>query len=193
MIKTIDIANRYRNIIDWDRYFNIVYQLGDKCNARKDRFDKADIFEQAIDICSNNKLKWVDGIGRDHHDTEYDLDIEFKFVKNCMFDKKNNKKDTVKIKIKNSLGETKSTEIKNPADYYMFSQENAIGIISYNDILPHLKIVGDGLSASIPHNIITIIIPPHEIRLFNNINCIDYKKHKKDMQTKFIMSIQSDK
>jgi len=192
MNKTIDIANRYKKIIDWETFFNIVYQLGDKCNGRKDRFDKADIFEQAIEICSNNKLKWIDGIGRDHRDIEYELDIEFKYQNQCMFYKNLKKKNVVKIKIKNSLGKTKNKTIENPADYYMFSQENAVGIISYKEMESYLNIVGDGLSTEIPHDKITIIVPPHKINIFNNIKCIDYKAKKREMQRQFIMSIKQN-
>ena len=145
MTTTSSIAQRYKKIIDWKRWFQIVHQLGDQCNGRKDRFDKADILEQAIEICSNGKLTWVDGIGRDHHDNELNLDIEFKFSKKALFSSITRKPTkNVKMKIKNSLGETKSTEIADPADYYMFAQEDAVGIISYTEMLPYLKIVGDG-------------------------------------------------
>ena len=184
------IASRYAQIIDWNRWFNIVFQLGDQCNGRKDRFDKADILEQAIEICSDGKLTWVDGIGRDHHDNEMNLDIEFKFAKNSMFTgKKKNPRKIVKMKIKNSLGETKTTDIKDPADYYMFAQQDAVGIISYSEMLPFLKVVGDGLATEIPHEKITFIVTPQKTERTKNQNCINYKQKKRAMQREFIMSI----
>lgn len=191
MHTTATIAARYKQIIDWKRWFMVVHQLGDQCNGRKDRFDKADILEQAIEICSNEKLRWVDGIGRDHRDTELNLDIEFKFSKNALFSAKTSKPTkTVKMKIKNSLGVTKSTEIADPADYYMFAQENAVGIISYTEMLPYLKIVGDGLATEIPHDKITYIIEPKDCKtLTTNPECMNYKEHKRAMQREFIMSI----
>lgn len=187
---TTSIALRYKNIIDWKRWFLIVHQLGDQCNGRKDRFDKADILEQAIEICSNEKLTWVDGIGRDHRDNELNLDIEFKFSKKSMFSP-TTKKPTkfVKMKIKNSLGETKTTDIVNPADYYMFAQQDAVGIISYAEMLPYLKIVGDGLATQIPHNKITYIITPQNETLTTNPDCMNYKVRKRAMQREFIMTI----
>ena len=187
---TASVAERYKNIIDWKRWFQIVHQLGDQCNGRKDRFDKADILEQAIEICSNEKLTWVDGIGRDHHDNELNLDIEFKFSKKSMFSP-TTKKPTkfVKMKIKNSLGETKTTDIVNPADYYMFAQQDAVGIISYAEMLPYLDIVPDGLMAKIPHDKITYIITPQNEIFDTNIQCMNYKQRKRAMQREFIMSI----
>jgi hypothetical protein len=187
---TITIAERYKSIIDWKRFFTVVKQLGDQCNGRKDRFDKADIFEQAIEVCSNGKLKWVDEIGRDHRDTELNLDIEFKFQKISLFTPKNKKKGEVKIKIKNSLGKTTSTDINNPAHYYMFAQENAVGIISYAEMKPYLKIVGDGLATEIPHDKIIYIINPIECEtLITNSECMNYKERKLAMQREFINSI----
>lgn len=187
---TSSIAERYKTIIDWNRFLSVVHQLGDQCNERKDRFDKADILEQTIEICSNGKLTWVDEIGRDHRDNELDLDIEFKFSQKSMFS--SIRKDpikTVKLKIKNSLGETTTTKIVNPADYYMFAQEDAVGIISYSEMFPYLKIIGDGLSAEIPHDKITYIITPQNKTLVTNPDCMDYKARKRSIQREFIMSI----
>lgn len=190
MTTTSSIAQRYKKIIDWKRWFQIVHQLGDQCNGRKDRFDKADILEQAIEICSNGKLTWVDGIGRDHHDNELNLDIEFKFSKKALFSSITRKPTkNVKMKIKNSLGETKSTEIGDPADYYMFAQEDAVGIISYTEMLPYLKIVGDGLATKIPHDKITYIITPQNETLTTNPECMNYLVRKRAMQKEFINAI----
>lgn len=190
MTTTSSIAQRYKKIIDWKRWFQVVHQLGDQCNGRKDRFDKADILEQAIEICSNGKLTWVDGIGRDHHDNELNLDIEFKFSKKAMFSSITRKPTkNVKMKIKNSLGETKSTEIADPAHYYMFAQEDAVGIISYTEMLPYLKIVGDGLATNIPHDKITYIITPQNETLTTNPECMNYLVRKRAMQKEFINAI----
>jgi len=187
---TITIANRYAKIIDWKRWFQIVHQLGNQCNGRKDRFDKADILEQAIEVCSGGKLTWVDGIGRDHRDNELNLDIEFKFSKNSLFSSKTKKPTkNVKMKIKNSLGETKSTEIVDPADFYMFAQEDSIGIISYAEMKPYLKIVGDGIATAIPHDKITYIITPQNETLTTNPECMNYLERKRAMQKEFINAI----
>ena len=184
------VAERYKKIIDWQRWFKVVHQLGNQCNGRKDRFDKGDILEQAIEICSDGKLTWVDGIGRDHHDNELKLDIEFKFSQKAMFSPKTQKPTKfVKMKIKNSLGETKTTDIVNPADYYMFAQDDAIGIISYAEMLPYLKIVGDGLVTQIPHDKITYIITPQKTTYTTITDCMNYKERKRAMQREFIMSI----
>lgn len=184
------LAERYKHMIDWPRWFAIVKNLGTQCNRPKDRFDKADMLERAISECSNGKLKWVDGIGRDHHDTELNLDIEFKYAINSLYTKKNNPKKNVNYKIKNSLGETKSTEIKDPADYYMFAQHNAVGIISYADLSPYLRNTGDGLDCKIPHEKITFIITPSECKIREgNFKIMNYNESKDKIQLECINSV----
>ena len=79
-MNTVTLAEIYKTSINWPRWFKIVNVLGNQCNAMKNRFDKADILEQAIESCSNGRLKWVDLVGRDHHDEELNLDIEFKIT-----------------------------------------------------------------------------------------------------------------
>ena len=100
---------------------------------------------------------------------------------------------TSNFKIKNSLGETTSTNIDNPADYYMFAQENAVGIISYKELVPYLVNVKDGISAKIPHDKITYIITPTmdcpEMIDKIDIACLNYKERKRQMQLEFIMSV----
>jgi hypothetical protein len=192
------VAQRYRGLVDWTGWFRVVECLGVQCNGRKDRFDKADILEQAIEICSRGRLKWVDEIGRDHRDHERSLDIEFKFGAYSLFTPTGKPKKTVEFKIKNSLGETKTNQINNPANYYMFAQHNAIGIISYREMLPHLINVSDGVSTRLPHDKITYIITPQdpcpakmvvytppEREVIGNV-CLNYKAGKRAMQRDFI-------
>jgi len=192
-LRTHFIAKRYREIIDWQRFFVAVNQMGDQCNSRKDRFDKADMFEQAIDMYSGGKLEWVDEIGRDNRDIEQGIDIECKSRSYNMFTKSGKPCKTSTYKIKNSLGKQKTITIENPADFYMFTQENASGIISYNEMMPYLEVVGDGIIAKIPHEKITYIITPDEVSeiiidAIPNAH-LNYKNRKRQMQREFLMAI----
>ena len=81
-------ANDLRSAINFKDYSSLVFNLGTQLNDRKDRFDKSDIIEQSIEVYSNNRLKYVDGIGRDHTDTANGLDLEFKYAADSMFTKK---------------------------------------------------------------------------------------------------------
>ena len=192
---TASLAIDYAKAINWSRWFTLVKTLGDHCNGRKDRFDKADILENGIAVYSGGRLEWVDGIGRDHHDTLLNLDIEFKFAKNSMFSKTKKNgfvpKKVISMKIKNSLGDTTTAEIQDPAAFYMFAQEEAVGLISYEEMKPYLKVVGDGISTEIPHEKMTFIQVPSdsESQEESLVTACDYLQRKRAMQLAFIDSI----
>ena len=61
-----DLRHILVNAVDWSRFFTIVDHVGDSMNDRKSRFDKSDMFEDALDNCSEGAVQWVDNVGWDH-------------------------------------------------------------------------------------------------------------------------------
>ena len=98
LMKTSTYATQLKSIINSQVYSSVVYSLGSQLNDRKDRFDKADIIEQTVEAATDGRLVWVDDIGRDHRDIVENLDIEFKYMTDGMFTKRNNQKKIVKVK-----------------------------------------------------------------------------------------------
>ena len=76
-MKTDTYAKELRSIFNRNAYSTLIAQVGDQLNDRKDRFDKSDIIEQAVAVYSDDRLAWVDLIGRDHVDTKTGFDLEF--------------------------------------------------------------------------------------------------------------------
>lgn len=187
-MNTKEYAIQLQSAIDANRYTKLIVSLGPQLNDRKDRFDKADIIEQSLEVYSNNRLIWVDDIGRDHYDTVTGLDLEFKYMSNGLFTKTGKQKNVVKVKIKNSLGANKGTTIENPADYYLLGQENSIAIISSKDIEPFLVSVPDGIEAHIPFENLEFIFRPEDVRVDTLVEVL-YKQEKRAMQRKLIESI----
>lgn len=185
---TFEYAHDLSKAIDEKRYKKLIKSLGPQLNDRKDRFDKADIIEQSIEVYSNGRLKWVDDIGRDHHDTKLGLDIEFKYASNSIITKTGKLKDKIKVKIKNSLGSHKGVKIEDPADYYIIGQENAMVIISYTDLEPQLVAVPDGIEAHITDGY-HFIMAPEEDDIGIKEAMVSYKEQKKKMQKMLIESI----
>ena len=183
---TKDYANDLRSAINFKDYSNLVFALGTSLNDRKDRFDKSDIIEQSIEVYSEGRLKYVDGIGRDHTDIEQGLDLEFKYVADGLFTAKGKTpKKVVKVKLKNSLGKNKGTDISDPADFYMIGQQDSIAIISFKDVKPFLVGVPDGIEAHIPFEALTFVFTPEEVEV-NSALELDYKKAKLAAQRKII-------
>ena len=183
---TKDYANDLRSAINFKDYSNLVFALGTSLNDRKDRFDKSDIIDQSIEVYSEGRLKYVDGIGRDHTDIEQGLDLEFKYVADGLFTAKGKTpKKVVKVKLKNSLGKNKGTDISDPADFYMIGQQDSIAIISFKDVKPYLVGVPDGIEAHIPFEALTFVFTPEEVEV-NSALELDYKKAKLAAQRKII-------
>jgi len=186
-MKTSTYALELRGIFNRNAYSTLLAEMGTQLNDRKDRFDKSDIIEQAVAVYSSNRLEWVDLIGRDHTDTKTGFDLEFKYVSNGLFTKVQKlPKQTVVVKLKNSLGAHKGTNVSNPADYYMIGQQDSIAIISWNDIKDYLVAVPDGIEARIPFNALSFIFDASDIDYKENkIDC-NYKEIKMMAQKKLI-------
>ena len=161
--------------------------MGTQLNDRKDRFDKSDIIEQAVAVYSGDRLAWVDLIGRDHVDSVTGFDLEFKYVSNGLFTKVQKlPKKVVTVKLKNNLGAHKGTTVDNPADFYMIGQQDAIAIISWEDIKEHLVAVSDGIEAKIPFDKLSFIFKCEDVDYGDDTIECDYKQIKMDAQRTLI-------
>ena len=186
-MKTDTYAKELRSIFNRNAYSTLIAQVGDQLNDRKDRFDKSDIIEQAVAVYSNDRLSWVDLIGRDHVDTKTGFDLEFKYVSNGLFTKVQKlPKEFVTVKLKNSLGVHKGTTIDHPADFYMIGQQDAIAIISWEDIKDYLVAVPDGIEARIPFDKLSFIFDFNDIDYGKELIETDYKQIKMDAQRTLI-------
>jgi len=185
----MNYAAEIRQSLDFNRYAKLIQALGNSLNDRKSRFDKSDIIEQSIETYSNGRFKWVDDIGRDHVDTETGHDLEFKYAQSSLYNHKGKPKATVKVKIKNSLGEHKGTNIDNPADYYVIGQQDAMAVISYEQLKPYLVAVPDGIEAHIPFEQLSVIFAPSDVKNSSAQCQVDYLKFKREAQRRLIESV----
>ena len=187
-MSTKSYARELRGIFNRNAYSTLIAQVGNQLNDRKDRFDKSDIIEQAVVIYSGNRLSWVDLIGRDHVDTETGFELEFKYVSNGLYTKVQKlPKKIVNVKLKNNLGSHKGITVDHPADYYMIGQQDAIAIISWEDIKNYLVAVPDGIEARIPFDKLSFIFDCNDIDYSDEIDTeLNYKKIKMDAQRTLI-------
>jgi hypothetical protein len=187
-MSTKSYARELPVILNRNAYSTLIAQVGNQLNDRKDRFDKSDIIEQAVAIYSGNRLSWVDLIGRDHVDTETGFELEFKYVSNGLYTKVQKlPKKIVNVKLKNNLGSHKGITVDHPADYYMIGQQDAIAIISWEDIKNYLVAVPDGIEARIPFDKLSFIFDCNDIDYSDEIDTeLNYKKIKMDAQRTLI-------
>ena len=188
-MNTVTYASELRSIFNRNAYSTLIANMGTQLNDRKDRFDKSDIIEQAVAVYSGDRLAWVDLIGRDHVDSVTGFDLEFKYVSDGLFTKAQKlPKEFVNVKLKNNLGSHKGITVDHPADFYMIGQQDAIAIISWEDIQNYLVAVPDGIEARIPFDKLSFIFDFNDIELGNEEIKIetDYKQIKMDAQRTLI-------
>ena len=185
---TVTYAEELRSIFNRNAYSTLISEMGTQLNDRKDRFDKSDIIEQAVAVYSGDRLTWVDLIGRDHVDSVTGFDLEFKYVSDGLFTKVQKlPKKIVNVKLKNNLGSHKGITVDHPADYYMIGQQDAIAIISWEDIKNYLVAVPDGIEARIPFDKLSFIFDCNDIDYSDEIDTeLNYKKIKMEAQRTLI-------
>ncbi len=140
---------------DYNRFFTMVRHVGDDLNSRKNRFDKADLFEAGLSAMTGGKLEWEDQIGYDLINPETHEKFEFKSQKNCLYTRTGKRKQsrTSKIKLTNTLTKKKNKELKATADYLIIADTAsfAMAIISYDDVVEkYSQEKSDGWECQIP-------------------------------------------
>jgi hypothetical protein len=144
-------------VIEEVYYTTMATRFGEELNARIDLPLKGQLIERTVEKSSKNRLKWVDQIGYDLIDLELGYKVELKFASYSLVTERGKPTANTRIRVKNSRGSNKGIEIEHPADYYVICQENAMAIISFDDLRPHLVGVSDGIDAVIPHENLTFV------------------------------------
>lgn len=181
-------ATVVRDSLDRDRFATLIHRIGNTLNGNKDRFDKADILEQAFAQYSSGRFRWVDRVGRDHQDTILGHDVEFKFSGDALYSKTGKIVRSNDIKLTNSQGTNARSVLPKPADFYVFASNTAMALCHYEQLAPHVVYGGDGFHAKIPHGVLSFVYKPGEYSVLPG-DSADYFALKRNAQLELINSI----
>lgn len=203
---TIDeVINYNRNSVDWNKFFSVVDTVGNTMNSQKDRFDKSDVFELAIEVFSNGNISYLNKDGVDHqlnnlpNNNGLPTTQEMKFVNNLFYKKYKRGQNghgpgvhatnlLFDIKLVNSMGENKHTSL--PSDYAEFLlvvDSYSVHVVKVSDLVPYLFYKGDGIIAKkIPPTIFSKIIGPNDIKNRQPLTDYNYKAEKQKFQKDFL-------
>jgi hypothetical protein len=183
--------------VDWCRFFRIVDHVGDSMNDRKSRFDKSDMFEDALDDCSKGAVQWVDNIGWDH--VVGNITMEMKSQKNCLYTSKGTlKKKTASIKLMNSLGsaEKRTADEVMRFDYLLIVDTGScnsfsVAVLAKNSIKKEwLDFKTDGVLLQVPTDELFFVVRPSDIKIGERNKSIQcYQQAKRKMQREWLASI----
>ncbi len=174
-----------------DKLFNMINHIGSSLNDRKNRFDKADLIEQAMEVFSNGRLKWADEIGYDLID-ECNVKFEVKSQRYSLFTQTGKKKpnSTAKIKLVNTLQQSETKALNCTADYLIIIDSAAfsMAIIDYDRVVKSYSFEAkDGFVCQIPIDELVFLFEPSDFALSEStLKAPNYAEDKRRMQQKYI-------
>ena len=170
-----EITPYLKESVQWNKVMSVIVSFKENYNDYAGRFLKSTLVHKAIERYSNNKLKYIDEIGCDFYVSEKNVRLEFKSGLK-LFQPRANK--TVEIKLKNFNGN--ATELQKSFDYLMLCDGNTAGVVSFENILPHMFNKADGIYCKIPHRFIEFFVETNDVKV-TNINLTDFQQKIIDM------------
>lgn len=194
--------------VDWSKFFSVVETLGTTMNAQKDRFDKSDIIEMALEAYSGGFIKYVNDNGVDHllenlinpKGTASTQEMKFSsgaFYKERVVQRARASTQAVKqivavnkpvtLKLLNSNGSNGHTDIPpNYAQFLLVVDNYSAFVALVDDIRPYKHLGGDGVSVkNVPLNLFHKIVGPEDYAA-KALKNFDYKQEKLKFQRKFL-------
>ena len=176
----------------YNQFFNLVCHTGNELNSRKNRFDKADLFEAAFARSTGGILEWVDEEGCDLQCTKTGKRFEMKSQQYCLFTRARHslKTSTSEIKLTNTLQQGIKKDLKPTSDYLILVDSGdssyGVGIISYRKVIENFAIEkADGFACKIPTEEIALLYTPTEFDT-RAISIETYATAKRKLQETYI-------
>lgn len=209
---TIEQVRDYnRQSVDWVKFFSVIDTLGKTMNGQKDRFDKSDIIEMALDAYSDSNILYVNDDGVDHLllnlpnaqglcTTQEMKFVSVLFYKEFVVERANKRagivgrkelkpnQQSISLKLVNSMGQNKHTAL--PSDYAEFLlvvDNHSAHVIKVSDLTPFLHFGGDGIEArKVPCNLFTQVVGPADVNNRKPLPDFNYKEEKLKFQRDFL-------
>jgi hypothetical protein len=206
MTTIADVQKYLRSNVDWDKFFSVVETIGSSMNGKKDRFDKSDVIEMALDAYSNEKIEYVNEDGVDHILKCLNLTkLEMKFSSDLFYKeytvKRANKKKGIpsvkgirltdkgiSLRLVNSMGTNTHNSLPPTYAKFLLAVDNqGAFVIKTKKLIPYLRVDGDGLVAKkVPPDLFHKVIGPEEISNKTKLNNFNYKEEKIKFQRSFL-------
>ena len=165
-----EITSFLKESVEWNKVMSVIVSFQSDFNDYAGRFLKSTLVHNAIERYSNHRLKYIDEIGCDFFAKEKNARLEFKGGLK-IFQHRVGK--TVAIKLKNFNGNP--TKFTKTFDYLVLCDGNSVGVVSYENITPHIFEKSDGIYCKIPHKVIEFFIETNSVKN-TNIRLTDFQQ-----------------
>jgi hypothetical protein len=191
------VADYLRDTVDWNKFYSVVDTIGKSLNGAKDRFEKSDLFEGALEAYSKNQeIKYVNENGVDHLLPKINTNLEMKFSSGGLYhvrkpktEKKVILKDKISsIRLVNTNSDTVRTALPdNYADFLVLVDVNGAAVISKETLKKYLRFGQGHIEAqNIPISEVAIVIGPDSKIKRKELSNFNYKEAKKKFQLDFL-------
>jgi len=211
MATTSDVVTYLQENVNWVKFFSVIDTLGRTMNAQKDRMDKSDVIEMALETFSEGAVRYMNNDGVDHilvnlpDSQNKPTTQEMKFGSGCFYKQVSTERANrrtgnpgkkklvladrpVTLKLINSMGS--NTHASMPRDYAEFLlvvDNNSAFVIEVADLGPYLNYGGDGIEAQkVPANLFTKVVGPEDVVSRKPLNNFNYKEEKLKFQRDFL-------
>jgi len=192
---TKDVALYFARNVNWDFFYSAVDTLGDSLNSPKNRFDKSDILELAIDIFSDGAIRHTNLTGRDFFIPAFGLHCEMKYETDLLFTPRGKVRRFISLTLVNTMGSNDRRSL--PEDYSPFLL--AVGslgaaVVSRTTLETYLDTDSDSgqiKAKNIPNSEFEFVITPTQQLKRRVVANFDYSAAKLDLQKKFLNRFKS--
>jgi hypothetical protein len=184
------VAEFFSNSVNWDHFYSAVDTLGDTLNSPKNRFDKSDILELAIDVFSDGKIQHYNKTGRDFFIPSLSIYCEMKYETNLLFTASKQIKATTTLTLVNTMGNNNRDRL--PDDYAPFLiAVGSLGcaVVDKATLESHLDTKSDSgqiKAKDIPKSKFLFVRTPNQLQNRRVVKNIDYSQEKLKLQKAFL-------
>ena len=189
-----DVADFFSKSVDWNLFFSTVDAIGDSLNSPKNRFDKSDIFELAIEVFSNQKIIHHNQHYRDFFIPSLQIYCEMKYERNLLFSKQGVLKSKINLTLINTMGKNeKRNSLPNEySDYLIAVDSQGCAVIDKLTLSQYLDSSSDSgqiKAKDIPIDKVILVRKPSDIKR-KTIKNLDYSQAKLKLQKEFLSNIK---
>ena len=192
---TVDmVAKFFSKNVDWNIFFSAVDAIGDSLNSTKNRFDKSDIFELAIEVFSDQKIIHHNQNYRDFYIPSLRIYCEMKYERSLLFSKQGALKSKINLTLINTMGknENRNSLPNEYSDYLIAVDSQGCAVIDKLTLSQYLDSSSDSgqiKAKNIPSDKFIFVRKPYEIER-KPIKNLDYKQAKMKLQNEFLSNIK---
>lgn len=189
------VAKFFSKSVDWNLFFSTVDAIGDSLNSPKDRFDKSDIFELAIEVFSNQEIIYHNKNYRDFFIPSLNgIYCEMKYTSDLLFNKAGVLKSFVTLTLINTMGinEKRNDLPEGYSDFLIAVDSQGCAVIDKSTLSLYLDSSSDSgqiKAKNIPSDKFIFVRKPYEIKR-KPLKNLDYKQAKIELQKEFLSNIK---